>query len=238
MRWLAVPVLAVGVLLSACGEDAQQAQDTTACSEFRPLSVTGEIGELAVNSVRLSGDNLRPEEDVGELTSRRITIFLGDVEYTPPGGTPDLRPQILTLQTNVEGRRPLQESIDERRRGFGNEFDVIDKPLDTFCDPEEGELCVRFGLDAAENNELNDGDNPIHTGQSGTVTFETFTAGRIKVLLDVAFGSNIENEFDESEGRLQGCFDVRVGVDGGDRTALEVPCSAEDPREICNQGGQ
>ena len=153
-------------VVAACGEPEEPA-DTTSCSELRPIRLGGEVGELSAVFTR-ANDSLGVEQDVGQLTSRRITLFLGEVEFTPAGGVPGMRPRIMTIQTNTEGQIPLQETIDERRRGFGNEFDVIDKPEDTYCDPTEGELCVRFGLDNTENNELI-ADTIIHTGQSGSV---------------------------------------------------------------------
>jgi hypothetical protein len=250
--------LCVGVasLVAACGEPLEQVAEQTMCSEFRPVQVIGEVGDILVEHVRVEA-TLARDDVVGQLTSRRITILLGEVEYTPAGGSPEMRPQIMTFQTNIEGRSPLQEAIAQRRIGFGNEFDVIDKPDDTYCDPTEGELCVRFGLDNTENNELVS-DSVIHTGQSGKITVDTFTAGRIKMRLDVEFGSNIKNEFDDetcdednpceegdscvaglcTAGRLEGCFDVRVGVERSGEVPLEVPCSEGDPRDICNQGGQ
>jgi hypothetical protein len=229
-------LLMAATALGACGEAGEEEGDLTTCTELLPVRSAGDVGDLLGTHRRSRVDqNLNHDELVGELTSRRITLLLGELEFTPAGGQPEMRPRILTIQTNLEGTNlKLQEAISERNRLFGPEFEVIDKPEDQFCDPNEGELCVRFGLDNTENNELIS-DTVIHTGQSGTITVEKFSAGRIHLSFDVEFGPNIKNEFDESSGHLEGCFDARVGAERGGVFPLEVPCGDDDPRDLCNQ---
>ncbi len=238
MKRIALALIAA-TAFAACGEAGEEEGDLTTCTELLPVRSEGNVGDLLGTFRRSRVDqNLNHEQPVGELTSRRITLLLGELEFTPAGGQPEMRPRILTIQTNVEGSNlKLQEAISDRNRLFGPDFDVIDKPEDQFCDPSEGELCVRFGLDNTENNELIS-DTVIHTGQSGTVKVETFTAGRIHMTFDVEFGPNIKNEFDESSGHLEGCFDVRLGAERGGETPLEVPCGDDDPRDLCNQASE
>lgn len=234
MKAIALALFAV-LALTACGEAGEDEADLTTCTELLPIRAEGQVGDVLGNYRRAAVDgNVNPTEAVGEMTSRRITLLMGEVEFTPAGGEPEMRPRIMTLQTNMEGAQNFQEAISNRNRLFGPDFDVIDKPVDQYCNPDEGEMCVRFGLDNTLNNELAS-DTVIHTGQSGTVSVKTFTAGRMHLTFDVEFGPNIMNEFDESSGSLEGCFDVRLGAERAGVTPLEVPCSDDDPRDVCNQ---
>lgn len=236
MNRIAIALTAVAVL-AGCGDTAEDEAGFTDCSELLVLRSEGDVGDILGNYRRSTlDDNLDPEAPVGEMTTRRIALFLGEVEFTPAGGAPEMRPRLMTIQTNVEERRLLDE-LSDRKRLFGPDFDVIDKPIDQYCDPAQGELCVRFGLDNTANNELV-ADTVIHTGVSGTIGVQTVTAGRLRMTFDVDFGPNIQNEFDESGGHLEGCFDARLGDDRAGVVPLDVPCGDDDPRDICNQASE
>ena len=226
-----VPRLWVCALLLAlvgtgCGEEGV-VEDDESCSSERVIRVAGLVAAIPGDYERSEdNDNLEPEEPVGELTDQRITIFLDEVEFTLPGGEPEMRPRIMTIQTNVAGpgSSSLMESLFVRRGSYGDEFHVVSLPEETYCDPSEGEICVRFGLDNTQNNELVS-DTVIHEGLSGQIWLDELTQGRLTARFDVEFGPNLKNEFDDSSGHLDGCFDVRIGVAVSGATPLEVPGS-------------
>ncbi len=201
---------------SGCGEE-EPAPDPNAivCNVSQPTKTIGMVGDVEGDFTLASG--FTAETMLGERTDRRLTFNLGEVEFIVPGMDPEMRPRILVLQTNVADpngsdllenlNRFLQDSDD-------NTLEVVDVADDEYCDVAEGKICARFGLDNIPDGQLNQ-DGVIHKGVGGTVTFDTWTATRVKLHWDIEFGPNISKQFDDSDGELEGCFESSVAPPQG-----------------------
>lgn len=223
--------LAVGAVLWGCGEEAEP-EDTT-CSGVQPIRIVGDVGEVAGGFLRNSEEGtLAPEAVVGELTDRRVTLDMGDVEFLVAGSDePELRPRRLVFQTNIadpDGSN-LLENLNRRINSGGEDarvLQVVNKPIEEYCDVEAGEICVRFGLDTTSDDELvKESDPVVHEGISGTVTIKTLTATRFDAEWDVEFGPNVSKFGDMGSGQLTGCFAGQRGNAAAGVEPLEVPGS-------------
>lgn len=228
---LTIALAVGGALLWGCGEDAVP-EDTT-CSGDQPIRIVGEVGEVAGGFLRNSeSGTLAPTDSVGELTDRRITLDMGEVEFLVAGADePELRSRRLVFQTNTsdpEGST-LLENLNRRINSGSEEarvLRVVNKPIEEYCDVEEGEICVRFGLDTTSDDELvKDSDPVVHLGLSGTVTIKVLTATRLDALWDVEFGPNVSKFGDTGSGQLTGCFAGQRGNAAAGIEPLDVPGS-------------
>jgi hypothetical protein len=234
--WLAI--MALGICPSGCADEVPP--EDTSCSATQPLRLVGEVGEVDGNLVR-NADNggLTPKEEcgaapcaVGELTDRRITLDLGEVDFLVPGATvAESRSRRLVFQTNIsdpEGSN-LVENLNRRLNSGVEDADVlavVAKDPAEYCDVEAGEICVRFGLDTTLDDELvKESDPVVHEGVSGTVTVKKLSAVSVSLEWDVEFGSNISKFGDTGSGQISGCFDSRRGNPNSGIEPLEVPGS-------------
>ena len=211
---LLIGLLALGSLALACGDEEEVDPNAIACSSSKKLKVVGAVGDIDANFE--TGSTIE-----GQLTPRRITLDLGEVEYQPVGATePELRSRIIVLQTNLpdpSGRELLANIELSPEQDGERTFNVVSRPLDTYCDVQGGELCVRFGLDQSNNQELVE-DNVIHEGISGTITFTRLNSSSLAANWSIDVGPNIQNEFDMSTGTIEGCFDALIGLSQGENT--------------------
>lgn len=204
---LAALALLLG-LLTGCGEEEMADPDAIVCSASQKIKTLGAVGEVdgAFASATLEG----------ELTPRRVTLGMGEVEYLPAGATePVMRSRILVFQTNLadpDGRE-LLINIERRISELGEDgrsFEIVERDIAEYCDVQQGELCARFGLDDSNNRELVE-DKVIFPGVGGTVTFTTLSSTRLAAEWEIDLGANLQNEFDTSSGQLEGCFDAVKG---------------------------
>jgi len=235
--WLVALALA-STLVVACAEEVPE--DDTLCSAAQPIRLVGEVGEVDGNFLRNADTpgTLAVEDrcmgvcPVGEMTDRRITLDLGEVEFLVPGSEePELRSRRLVFQTNIsdpDGSN-LVENLN-RRLNSGEEdanvLRVVEKPAEEYCDVEAGEICVRFGLDTTLDDELvKESDPVVHEGISGTVTVKKLSAVSVALEWDVEFGANVSKFGDTGSGELSGCFDGRRGSPNSGVEPLDVPGS-------------
>jgi len=199
----AISIFLLAVFATACGDEEQEAPPGPCSSAAFELA--GTVGDV-------DGTVVTPQVS-GYLDSTTFSLSVGEVEYTPAGGDPEMRPRILTFGTNVgspEGRELLL-ALDERVNGTsGGTFEIVSHDIDTFCDVNAGELCARFGLDDNRNGKLIS-DNVMHEGLSGTFKIVNLTSNAVAAEWEVDFGSNLSDPFDDSSGTLSGCFRAVYG---------------------------
>jgi len=213
-RIAAVTVLVLLALLAVgCGDEEEADPNAIVCDASQKIKTLGGVGEV---DGAFAGATLE-----GELTPRRISLGMGEVDYLPQGATePDRRARLLVFQTNLAdpGGRELLINIERRISEVGEDgrtFQIVNRDLTTYCDVQAGELCARFGLDDSANGELVE-DNVIHPGVGGSITFTALSATRLAAEWDVDLGANLQNEFDTSSGDLRGCFDAVKGAGLGE----------------------
>lgn len=196
-------------LLSACG-DEETAPSAIECNPTLPVYAEGNLGGLAVNYQRSEqANNLNPAAPVGERSSRRIAVLMG--ELTPEGEDAPL-PLILSLQTNTvdPGGSNLAENV-LRRLDEGDGLEVVEKPLDQYCDPEAGQLCARVGLDDTQAFGLTDEAPLVHPATEGEITIQAWTSTRVTLTWDLTLGPALKGGGDEG-GALKGCLDAQIGL--------------------------
>ncbi len=226
--WM-VLALAALVAQAGCGEDAET--DDGSCSNTRSFRTSGEIGGVDAVEVRSAdAGTLDRDTPFGSLTDNNITIDMGQVEFAVSGSDePELRDRVLFFHTNVadpEGSN-LKENIGRRFNSGVEDADVLTvvAPADgsTYCDVEEGEICVRFGFDDTGNGELSPGDDGVvHEGIGGTVRVKELASRRIALVWDIEFGPNISRFGDMTDGQMEGCFDAAQGNPVAGATPLEA----------------
>lgn len=215
-------LLPLALTAASCGDDSGDGgdPDAIACSSIRPAMIRGGVGDVP-------GD-FDAEAISGLISTTRIALDLGSVEITPAGSdTPETRPRLLTFQTNqpdADGDS-LMTAIERRIESLGDEgrtFTVVDQDIQTYCDPSDGVICARFGLDDTENGVLVS-DKIIHAATGGTITFTRLSSTVIVAEWDLQLGPNVQQAgFDTSSGALQGCFEALRGSNANGEEPLEA----------------
>lgn len=216
----ALVVLSV-LTYGGCGDDETPTDpNAIVCNSSQALKSVGEVGEVDGAYATKTLDGL--------LGSREIRLSLGEVDFMPAGTDEiDTRSRLLVFTGNQSSPsgRGLQTMIDLRISELGDDgrtFQIVDRGLNELCDVANGEICVRFGLDDTNNDELRE-DNVVHLGKSGTITFTELTATTLSAEWSITFGPNINRAFDDSSGMLDGCFSSVLGQGSADGDALTSP---------------
>ncbi|MEL6181130.1 MAG: hypothetical protein AAFS10_19395 [Myxococcota bacterium] len=225
-RILTLMVLCVPLVWS-CGDDSSD-PNAIVCNSGQPFKQLGQVGDVDGNITAGSGmlD--------GNLSARQIAFNLGEVEFTPSGSdTSEIRTLVLSFNTNT-GDDPVGRDLFtnislriEQMGDAGRTFELVsydpETYFETYCDPANGQLCARFGLDDTGDEELDNIDNVIHLAQSGTITFTEVTATSMAAEWSITFGPNISRAFDTSSGLLEGCFSAIIQSSTGGGRALSAP---------------
>lgn len=197
---------------AACGDEKSDAPPGP-CSSAS-LELTGDVAEIE--------GTLSTAEASGFIDSTMLALALGEVEFTPAGGTPEMRPRILAFQTNTASPsgRELLITLDERVNSGGmDSFEIVSRDIDSYCDVGAGQICARFGLDDNHNEKLIS-DHVVHEGISGTFKIVNLSSSAIAAEWDVEFGPNLPDPFDDSSGHLTGCLRATYGQPNNNRYTL------------------
>jgi hypothetical protein len=217
-------LLAAALLLGApgCAEEVTDA-DAITCGPAQPLRAQGMFAGRTINYTRSEANgNLASDALTGERFDRRVVFDLGLVPADPDDPQSAPTPLIISLQSNAShpNGASIAENINRSLRDNGDTFTVVNRPLDQLCDPTQGELCVRVGLDQTSTRELTDQDGDVHPAASGTVTVTAWTSTRIQLRYDLQLDPALLGGAEG--GTLSGCADVAVGLTQAGREPLKV----------------
>lgn len=203
-RWLGLGLIVV-LIWTSCGDEAAEDtfDPTKQCGVDFRLSAVGEVGATDV-SMRIE----EPYEGVAGDTYFDVVLESGD------------NPHVIVFSSNVALDRPLREALRERLdSGAANAgtLNVATRPNDTPCDPREGVICARFGVDTNNDGILFGAGEIIYPTTSGTATFTEVSGNELTGTFDITFGplESGEETRGETGGSMAGCFRYYLSADHG-----------------------
>ncbi len=210
-------------VLVGCGDEEEPDPNAIICHEEQPVRAVGTVGGDAVNYTRsLNDGNLATGELVGERTARRFVVELGDVLIDPEDPSSESAPLIVSFQTNASAPEggSLAEDINLLLQGGTDTLEIVDLPLDQYCDITQGKICARFGRDDTGDRELTNEGTLVHAARSGTLTIKNWTSTRADIMWDLEIGPSVEGA--REGGVLKGCTSVAVGLTQSGSEPLRV----------------
>ncbi len=194
---------------TACGDDGGTEEES--CGAGTPILTSGLVGDVATT--------YKSAEIQGKLTGDTLLMSLGEIEYTPQGGSTETRGRVLEF-VSLGSTLSILDTVSTQLSDGPVEFTVVPFDSDTACSVESGTICARFGLDSDGDAALGDDDTVIHHGKGGTVTFTNVSATIIEAEWAVSFGENVKKAFDESSGDVEGCLSAEYSVPSGETRTL------------------